>query len=232
MMMKYPQGASEQLKSTLKSIMSNLSSKTDVLIPEGVVIELVEATRAGTAKYDEALTHYDVRIATAILIPALLGMGGSDIKKGADSQSRLQLRTLMKVIQHVGNELAQITKEKIIKPLVDANFNVKEYPDFIFQDYGEFEAFEITDAIKEMWNAGILDLDQEDINFARSILGMSIRAEDQEDETNRPDPSMASQPFGMNQPGGGGADQGNDRAKKAISNKKTDQTGRQRPSRR
>ncbi|MEE9569505.1 MAG: DUF935 family protein, partial [Candidatus Binatia bacterium] len=42
MKMNYPTGAGTDLKNTLKSIMSNLSSKTDILVPEGVEIELIE----------------------------------------------------------------------------------------------------------------------------------------------------------------------------------------------
>jgi len=232
MKMTYPLGASETLKTTLKSIMSNLSSKTDILVPEGVVIELIEATRGGQANYNEALTYYDVRIATAILVPALLGMG-VDTKRGSDSQSRLHLRTLMKVVQYIGNEISFEIQEKIIRPIVEANFNTENIPTFMFQDYGEFEAFEITDAIKELFNAGILDLDQEDINLARSVLGMPIRGEDNEDEIRRPDPSaLPMAPGGNQQAGGGGAQQGNKRAEKGASTKKTDKTGRTRPSRR
>ena len=54
-----------------------------------------------------------------------------------------------------------------------------------------FEAFEITDAIKELFNAGIIEMDQEDVNYARSVLGLQIRGEDHEDEIRRPDPSAA-----------------------------------------
>jgi len=233
MKMTYPQGASEGLKTDLKNIMLNLSSKTDILVPDGVVIDLIEATRSGQANYDGALTYFDVRIATSILIPALLGMG-VDTKRGSDSQSRLHLRTLMKVIQYIGCELVEEIQHKIIKPIVDANWEVKEYPEFIFQDYGEFEAFEITDAIKELFNAGILDMDQEDVNFARSVLGMQIRNEDNEDEIRRPDPSMLPvAPGGNAQADGGGAGQSNDRATKGVSTRKTDsRTGQQRPNRR
>ena len=234
MKMTYPEGASEQLKGSLKTIMRNLSSKTDILVPEGVVIELVEATRGGTAKYEEALAYYDTRIATSILIPGLLGMGSEAKTIGSDSQSRLHLRTLMKVVQFIGEDIGREIQEKIVKPLVDANFNTENYPKFMFQDYGEFEAFEITDAIKELFNAGILDVDQEDVNFARSILGLPIRSEDNEDEILRNDPSMLPPaPGGNAQAQGGGAKQGNNRAEKGVSTRKTDsRTGRTRPSRR
>ena len=238
MLMKYPAGATSELKTTLKNILDGLSSKTDILVPEGVVIELIEATRAGQAKYDEALTHYDVRIATSMLIPALLGMG-VDTKRGSDSQSRLHLRTLMKVIQFIGNDLANEINEKIIKPLCDANFQIEEYPKFVFQDYGEFEAFEITDAIKEMFNAGLISPDQEDVNFARSILGMPVRGEDNPDEII----NMAMETLNAQKEQNAAQNDlkgqeiktksGNQNAKKPISSRKTDpRNGRTRPSRR
>ncbi len=222
MKMNYPTGAGTELKNTLKSIMSNLSSKTDILVPEGVEIELIEATRSGNAAYETALNYYDVRIATAMLMPALLGMG-TDVTRGADSQSRLHLRTLMKVVQYIGGELIKEVNKKIIGKIVDANFNVDKPPTMIFQDYGEFEAFEITDAIKELFVAGILDMDQEDVNYARSVLGMQIRDEDHEDEILRKDPTEQPQ----------GAQQGNNSAEKPVSSQKTDRkTRRTRPSRR
>lgn len=238
MLMKYPPGSSAELKGKLQDIMNGLSSKTDVLVPEGVVVELIEATRAGQAKYDEALTHYDVRIATSLLIPALLGMG-VDTKRGSDSQSRLHLRTLMKVIQFIGNELAAEVNEKIVKPLCDANFDgLKEYPTFVFQDYGEFEAFEITDAFKELFAAGLVTPDQADVNFLRSILGAPVRTEDNEDEIF----NVAKETLRVQEESNqamaeakktSGGQSGNGNAKKPVSSRKTDpRNGRTRPSRR
>jgi phage gp29-like protein len=219
MKMTYPTGASENLKTNLKNIMTNLSSKTDVLVPEGVAVELIEATRGGTARYEEALAYYDNRIMTGMLLPGLLGMG-FEVKKGSDSQSRLHLRTLMKAFQHIGNEISANIKEKIIKPLVDNNFNTDKYPEFQFQDYGEFESFEISSAIVELFNAGMLDPDQEDINYARAIIGLRTRDESEEDEVLRAmPPPIGTSPNDPNATGAG-AGQGNDRAKKPASQKK------------
>lgn len=234
MMMKYPQGASEALKAALRNIMTNLSSKTDILVPEGVVVELVEATRAGTARYDEALWYYDTAIAKGLLVPALLGMGGSDVKRGSDSQSRLHLRTLLKYVQSIGEDLFDSLSHQVITQLVDANFTV-EPPKLIWQDYGEFESFEITDAIKELFNAGILDVDQEDINYARGLLGLPLRDEGNEDEVSRPNPAMMTPGGGLaggGVPSGGqgaGAQQGNNQARKGASTSKTERrTGQRR----
>lgn len=214
MMMKYPIGASSELKDALKRILSNLSSKSDILVPEGVVVELIEATRAGAAQYDDALTYMDVGISRAILVPALLGMG-VDIKRGSDSQSRLHLRVLMKIANDISADMEQIFTSKLVEPLVDMNYpNVKEFPKFVFRDYGEYEAVEIVDSINNLFNSGILDLDQNDINYARSILGLPLREEGDEDEVLRSmPPPLGASPNDPNATGAG-AKAGNNRATK------------------
>jgi phage gp29-like protein len=221
MMMKYPMGATPELKSALRSILDGLSTRTDILVPEGVIVELIEATRAGTAQYGEALTYLDIAISKALLVPALLGMG-TDIKRGSDSQSRLHLRVLMKVVNDLSQDLQEQVQKSIVIPLVDSNFNdVKEYPDYKYQDYGEYEAVEIVDAINNMFNAGILDMDQDDVNYARSILGLPIREEGNEDEIMRaPPPPVGTSPNDPNA-SGAGAGKNNSRAQKGPSTRKS-----------
>jgi phage gp29-like protein len=223
MMMKYPIGASQTLKDSLQDILRTLSTRSDILVPEGVEVDLIEATRAGTAQYGDALTYCDVGISRALLLPALLGMG-VDVKRGSDSQSRLHLRVLMKVAGDICNDLEHIFNAKVVKPLVDMNFpNVTDFPRFVFRDYGEYEAIEIADSMINMFNAGILDADQNDVNYMRSILGAPMRDEGDEDEVNRPQPT----PLGTG-PGAGianemglGAGKNNNRATKGPAKAKT-----------
>lgn len=214
LLMKYPKGASTKLQSTLKEILQDLGNRAEILVPEGVAVDVLESTRAGQATYNEALTYHDAAIAKGILVPALLGFGEKQTR-GADSQSRLQLRTLFKVTDEIGQECSEIIQEKIIKPLVDLNFDVTEYPDLIWQSYGEYEATEIADVIRLLHNAGIIDPDQEDVNYVRSIVGLPVRGrKDDEDEVLRPLP--APQGTGLNPPtseGSGGAKQGNETGK-------------------
>ena len=120
--MSYPLGASEELKSTLKSILSGLSTKTEILIPEGVEVELIEATRAAKADFGEALGYHDNAIARALLVVALLGTDNSDVKRGSDSQSRLHLRILFKMADEIARDLLHCVHHQVIKQLVDFNF--------------------------------------------------------------------------------------------------------------
>lgn len=214
LLMKYPKGASAKLQSTLREILSDLGNRAEILVPDGVAVDVLESTRAGQATYAEALSYHDAAIAKGILVPALLGFGEKQTR-GADSQSRLQLRTLFKVTDEIGQECSEIIQERIIKQLVDLNYDVTEYPELIWQSYGEYEATEIADVIRLLHNAGMIDPDQEDINYVRSIVGLPVRGrKDDEDEVLRPLP--APQGTGLNpptSPTSGGASQGNETGK-------------------
>lgn len=219
--MKYPLGASEELKNTLKGILSGLSTKTEILVPEGVEIELVEATRAGKGDYFQALSYHDNAIARALLVVALLGTGGDEIKRGSDSQSRLHLRILFKMADEIAKDLIATFHAQVVKQLVDYNFTTDKYPRLIWQDYGEFEGIEVADTIRLLHAAGIVDMNQEDVNYARSVLGLPLRREgDKEDEVIRP--PQPPPPGNANSPPPA-AGQGNSRAEKGSGgNRKTD----------
>lgn len=212
--MKYPQGASEELKLKLKGILSNLASKTEILIPEGVEIALIEATRGGNAGYAEALSYHNNSIARAILMVALLGVDGDSTRSSnGDSQSFLHLRILFKLADELSQELARGFMDQVIKPLLDINFEKPQYPTFIWQDYGQFEGMKVADEIRQLHTAGIIDMDQDDVNYVRSILGLPLRGEDDKpDEVIRPDHPLPPPGGGAAQPPA--APQGNDRAGK------------------
>jgi phage gp29-like protein len=224
-MMKYPLGSSPELKTLLKGILTGLSSKSEILVPEGVEVELIEATRSGQASYAEALQYHDNAISRALLVIALLGAGGSDVTRGSDSQSRLHLRILFKMADELGKDLMSTFEQQVIKQMVDMNFEHDNlYPKFLWQDYGEFEGIEVADTIRLLHAAGIVDMDQEDVNYARSILGLPLRKEgDPEDEVVRPQPLPP--PADPNKPPPA-ADQGNQSSDKgAGGNRATDVDG-------
>lgn len=188
-MMKYPKGASQPLKDALKEILQGLSQKGELLVPEGVVVELLEAKRAGNATYGDALHFHNNSIAHATL---MIGMIGADTEsaRSADSQAHIQLRTTFKMADEVSRALLHVVQKKLIEPMVDFNFEHDGlYPTLVLQDYGEYEATLIADSIRQLFMAGFIDPDQQDINYVRSIVGMPIRKEgDAEDEVIRPDP--------------------------------------------
>ena len=216
--MTYPTGASDELKTTLKQILRNLSSKTEILVPEGVGIDLVEATRSGTATYEQALDFHNNSIARAILMVSLLGTGGESNKtRGSDGQSHLQLRILFKMADEISQDVIETFMDQAVRQLVEMNFDGDIdaiMPKFIWQDYGQFEGMKVADTIRLLHAAGILELDQADVNYARSVLGLPIRGEsDEDDDVIRP---QANPPPGDANAPPPKADQGNQRAKKGA----------------
>jgi phage gp29-like protein len=220
-MVKYPQGASDQLKTTLKNILQNLSAKTEIMVPDGVTVDLVEAKRAGQGTHKDAINYCDIAIARALLMVGLIGLSLESSGRGSDSESRLHLRLLFKTADESSQDLAQSFMLQVIRPMVDMNFVHEHlYPKFVWQDYGAFEGTEISDSIRTLHLAGVLDLDQNDINYVRSVMGLPLRdAEEKPDKIMRP---------ALIPPVGGGVpapEQGNDRAAKGSAEKTTDAQG-------
>jgi len=209
--MKYPQGASDELKNTLKKIMRGLSSKTEILIPDGVEIDLVEATRGGSPNYETALAFHNASIARAILMVGLWGQDDKANQSQGNSQSFIHLRLLFKMADTISQQLAKSLMDQVVVPLLELNFPKVQKPKFIWQDYGQFEGQVVADEIRQLHAAGIIDMDQSDVNYVRSIMGLPLRDDDNTDEVIRPAPTPP--------PGGGAtqppaAPQGNDRAGK------------------
>ena len=219
MLMKYPMGSGDDLKKILVDILKNLGSKTEVLVPEGVNVQLVEATRSGNATYEQALGYHNNSIARAILMSALFGTGGEDEKNaGNNSQGFLQLRILFKMADAIAQDFAKAIMEQIVKQIIQLNYAEDIdtiMPNFVWQDYGQFEGIKIADEIRQLHAAGIIDMDQTDVNYARSVLGLPIRGEkDKQDVVIRP---AALPPPGNSTAIPPAAPQGNERAGKGGS---------------
>lgn len=226
MMMKYPQGSTPELKTTLQSILRNLASKTEILVPEGVEVNLIEATRSGTATYETALDFHNNAIARAMLVAAIFGVGGEQDKtRGSDSQSFIHLRLIFKMADMLSIEIAKSFMDQVVRQLLAFQYGEDKVdelmPKFVWQDYGQYQATLIADEIRQLHAAGIIDMDQTDVNYVRSLMGLKLReGQDTDDEVVRPQP--------LPPPGDGtpppAANQGNSRADKGGSAKSKDST--------
>lgn len=227
MMMKYPNGSSDELKGVLMGILKNLASKTEILVPEGITAELIEATRGGVGGYNDALNFHNNSIARAMLMVAILGAGGeADKTRGSDSQSFIHLRLIFKMADEVSREIAASFLKQVVSQLIAFNYgeeNIDKYmPRFVWQDYGQYQATLIADEIRQLHAAGVVDMDQVDVNYIRSLLGMKLR-----EEKDKPDEVI--RPAALPPPGSGAppppAEQGNTRADKGGSAKGDSTTG-------
>ena len=76
---------------------------------------------------------FDQWLALSILMPSLLGMGGGQQDVGSLARSQTEQDTFLWVIEYLQNEPAEtVINDRIVKVLVDLNFEVKDgiYPKF------------------------------------------------------------------------------------------------------
>ena len=63
----YPAGATADQKKTLMAAVDAIHSETGVIVPEGMVIELLEASRSGNVTYESLCEYMDKQISKAVL---------------------------------------------------------------------------------------------------------------------------------------------------------------------
>ncbi len=124
---KYPLGTEPADQSKLLAALGAIAQDAGIVIPEGLTIELLEATRSGTVDAYERLTRYlDEQIAEIILGETLstnVGDGGSFAAAGVHNDVRLELS------QADGELLAAAFNKSLVKWIVEFNLPAAQPPE-------------------------------------------------------------------------------------------------------
>jgi phage gp29-like protein len=125
---KYPNGASEEEKNRLLAILAAIQTETGIAIPEGMIIEYLEAKRSGTADYKEFQAFMDAQISKAVLGQTATTEGTPG--KLGNEQTQAEVR--QDIIEADADLLDAALNETLIKWIVDYNFpGVTQYPKFL-----------------------------------------------------------------------------------------------------
>lgn len=128
-----PRGSDAAAVTKIKEVMRNLQSKTSFTIPEGFIITMLEASRAGHAGYEAAIAEKNISIAHAILMPDLLGFSAGE-SPGSLALGKAHVDIFLTILEKMTRDLEDdVVGEQIIRPLVDYNFKVTSYPIFRFE---------------------------------------------------------------------------------------------------
>lgn len=139
---KYPR-ADVQHKDMLKKALSNLQSKTAIVIPDGFEVDFLTVTSGqGETGYEKAIDKYNTMIARKMLIPDLLGYSGSETKGGSYALGSEQFRMFYNNIRHERNQIERLINREIIQPLVYWNFGSKAYAEFKFEEIDDTQEAE------------------------------------------------------------------------------------------
>ena len=118
---KYPQGMSSGIND-LKAVLKNIQSKTSIIIPEEVKLELLNAGSGGQDGYEKAIDKYNIMIARKALIPDLLGLSGAQTSGGSYALGASQFNMFYNNIRNETKKLERMINREIIQPLVAWNF--------------------------------------------------------------------------------------------------------------
>jgi phage gp29-like protein len=127
---KYPAGALAEDKKTLKEAVAAIHSETGIIVPDSMVVELMEASRGGTVTYESLCDYMDRQISKAVLGQTLTTeVSGSG--SYAASQTHDDVRQDIKVAD--AGMMAECLSNTLIKWLVDYNYaGVTEYPRMVY----------------------------------------------------------------------------------------------------
>lgn len=183
----------------LKTIIKNLQAATAGIIPRGENgekdLELWAPEIAGqvSAAFDPAINRFDQDIAKAILMPGLLGVS-PEASTGSLARAKVVFDVFMFVVDYLRKEIAEtVMNEQIVRPLVDLNFAVTEYPEFRLLPIDDDTHLELFKTWAELVQADIVVSTLEDERHIRAALEFPERNEDEPALIDEPEPEPESE---------------------------------------
>lgn len=160
----------------LKKILKNLQAPTSIVVPDGVTFETpFNAAGAGWQAFRAAIDHYDLAIARSILLPAQSGFT-AEPGAGSFAKAKAQFNAFLLVVEKLRQDLQEtVLGEQVIRPLIDLNYEVDNYPKFRFNAFTEEDTAQLLAAFVNAVSAGVVGKTPEDEIHVRSVLGFPER---------------------------------------------------------
>lgn len=159
-------------KAKLLDALKNLQSKSGLVVPEGVDVE-IKASSTGATDFEKAVNMYNMMIARSMLMPDLIGLGGSEVSGGSYSLGQKQFDVFFLTIEKIRQDLERAINRCIIRPLLWWNHGVKETADAPVWKLGEIDKDDKIEMLR-LWSeavrGNIWQATDEEINHFRNIV--------------------------------------------------------------
>lgn len=119
---KYPKNAGDDEINKVFEIAKSIQNTTSLAIPDDYVMDVLEAKKDASDIYLKALDYYNMMIARSVLVPDLLGLGGSQTSGGSFALGEKQFEVFLGTIKKDRSSLEKKVTMKLIRPLVMANW--------------------------------------------------------------------------------------------------------------
>ena len=174
-----PEGYTDQDKTEAEELGRNLRSNEQAYIvrPSNKwEIEMLDMKASSIKDPKEMLDHHTREILKSVLAQFVeLGSGST----GSYALSKDQSAFFLNSMDSMAKDLEDVIFEHAIKPLVDLNFNVKEYPKLTHGDLGTTDIDIVSNAIQSLVLAGAITPDLEMEDYLRTLLKLPEMSEEE-----------------------------------------------------
>ncbi|MGW6120452.1 phage portal protein family protein [Nocardia sp. NPDC055165] len=181
----YRQGATKEEKRDIEKYLRNLRSNEEafMMYPQGTEVGFMDMKAGSTSNTRSDADHHDRQISKNSLLQFIeIGAsGGSGTRSTSEDHSRL----FELAEDSLADYIAQVMTEKVIKTLVDLNFNVTEYPKLRHGKLGDENIPMLSEAVGKFVTAGALAPTAEDENVTRRMIGWRELTEEEIKQRNK-----------------------------------------------
>jgi len=167
---KYKAGLTPQEISRFHSMLETVQQNTAITIPAETAIDFIQSARDGTDAYIKSLDYFNLQIQRSVLVPDLLGIGGSKTEGGSYALGEKHFDIFIATVEKDRKSLSRKLTMKIVRPLVMANFG--DIPcEFKFLPFTDDKIGEFLKIWIQAVNGKAFKPNPDEINYFRKTTG-------------------------------------------------------------
>ena len=148
---KYPENWLPDQVTAFFNTLSKIQNNSVLALQKDVLIDLMQNNRDASSIYIDGMNFYNMQIARSILVPDLLGVGGSETKGGSFALGKEQFKLFINTIKKDKHTLQSKITQRLIKPLAFNNWG-EDKCEFILTPYTHEDEMDLArlwlDAVK------------------------------------------------------------------------------------
>lgn len=166
---EYPSDFDPPKVARLQAVINTIQNSTAIIVPEGTKMDFKMPQRDSSNIYEQGITLLNTMIARALLMPDLMGVSGNQTDSGSRALGETQFELFMGLIKREQESLAHLISNKIIKPMVRANWG--DIPcEFEFKPYSKDDATEALKLWSDITKSRVWNTSEEEIkHFLEAI---------------------------------------------------------------
>lgn len=156
---------------TFLNVLKSIQQSTEIAVPDGVQVDFVQNARDASDAYMKALDYYNQRISRSMLVPDLIGIGGSTVSGGSFALGKKHFDIFLGVIKSDKDSLERKINSKIVKTLTALNFGPDVKCTFKFLPNTNDDILTFAKTWAEAVRGGAFNANDEEVNHFRKVLG-------------------------------------------------------------